>query len=34
MGQLLQDKDPRKARSVMQAMLQMRKINIQQLKEA
>jgi predicted 3-demethylubiquinone-9 3-methyltransferase (glyoxalase superfamily) len=34
LGQLLQDKDPQKAGRVMQAMLQMRKINIQQLKDA
>src|SRR3979411_3192732 len=34
LGKMLQDKDPRKANSVMQAMLQMDKIDIKKLKQA
>ncbi|MEP6993329.1 MAG: VOC family protein [Acidobacteriota bacterium] len=34
LGKMLGDKDPRKSQSVMQAMLQMKKIDIQGLKEA
>jgi predicted 3-demethylubiquinone-9 3-methyltransferase (glyoxalase superfamily) len=33
-GKMLGDKDPRKANSVMQAMLQMDKIDIRKLEEA
>jgi predicted 3-demethylubiquinone-9 3-methyltransferase (glyoxalase superfamily) len=32
--ELMQDKDPEKSRRVMQAMLQMSKINIEELKRA
>jgi predicted 3-demethylubiquinone-9 3-methyltransferase (glyoxalase superfamily) len=34
LGEMLGDKDPRKSQRVMQAMLQMNKIDIQRLKEA
>jgi predicted 3-demethylubiquinone-9 3-methyltransferase (glyoxalase superfamily) len=34
LGELMQDKDPQKSQSVMQAMLKMTKINIKALKEA
>src|SRR3979490_913137 len=34
LGQMLGDKDPEKAKRVMQAMLQMKKIDIKRLKEA
>jgi predicted 3-demethylubiquinone-9 3-methyltransferase (glyoxalase superfamily) len=34
LGQLLRDKDPEKSKRVMQAMLQMRKIDIAKLREA
>jgi predicted 3-demethylubiquinone-9 3-methyltransferase (glyoxalase superfamily) len=34
LGQMLQDKDPRKSQNVMQAMLQMSKIDIETLKRA
>ncbi len=34
LGMMLQDKDPHKSRSVMQAMLQMTKIDIAELKRA
>jgi predicted 3-demethylubiquinone-9 3-methyltransferase (glyoxalase superfamily) len=34
LGQMLQDKDPKKAQRVLQAMLQMRKIDIAGLKRA
>jgi predicted 3-demethylubiquinone-9 3-methyltransferase (glyoxalase superfamily) len=34
LGEMLGDKDPKKSQSVMQAMLQMNKIDIQRLKEA
>jgi predicted 3-demethylubiquinone-9 3-methyltransferase (glyoxalase superfamily) len=34
LGRLLRDKDPAKANRVMQAMLQMRKIDVAQLQKA
>jgi len=34
LGKLLQDKDPRKAKNTMQAMLQMKKLDIKALQEA
>jgi predicted 3-demethylubiquinone-9 3-methyltransferase (glyoxalase superfamily) len=34
LGELLGDKDPQKSQRVMQAMLQMRKIDIQALRQA
>jgi predicted 3-demethylubiquinone-9 3-methyltransferase (glyoxalase superfamily) len=34
LGEMLGDKDPQKSQRVMQAMLQMNKIDIQRLKEA
>ena len=34
LGEMLQDKDPEKAKRVMDAMLQMKKIDIQKLEEA
>lgn len=34
LGEMLQDKDPERARRVMQAMLQMQKLDIAQLKAA
>jgi predicted 3-demethylubiquinone-9 3-methyltransferase (glyoxalase superfamily) len=34
LGELLQDKDPEKAKRVMEAMLQMKKIDVKKLKRA
>ena len=34
LGELMRDKDPRKAKNVMQAMLQMDKLDIKRLREA
>ena len=34
LGEMLQDKDPRKSRRVMEAMLQMEKLDIERLRRA